>query len=280
MPEHEIIHLIQSSGKLPPMPKDFGEILGLLLKPTEYDVDQCVEYFSQFPKLESLLLEVLSDNSKIKIKTTKDAINYLGAKKAKLIAIAYATRLLLSYGRAKIFDKEKYWKHCLGTAFAAYIIASETQLVDKDRMFTYGLLHDIGTIVLDICLPEQLDKIDEMHQKGVHQIVSEKIVLKGITHSEVGQWLCKEWGLPDEILDMVALHHYPLLATRLTNEIRILHLADAISTNYYERLLGNHTTFVYADKMMEALNVKREFIEHVIEILPKEIENLNRIIHI
>lgn len=29
------------------------------------------------------------------------------------------------------------------------MIAAETQLFDKDKMFTYGLIHDIGITVLD-----------------------------------------------------------------------------------------------------------------------------------
>lgn len=280
MEQHNIINLIKTSGNLPQIPKDFGEILKMLLEPIEYDLNQCIENFLRFPQLEALLIQVLNYNAKFnrEIRTIKDAINYLGAKKAKIITIAYITRLLLpdNKGRAKLFNNKKYWKHCLGTSIAAYMIADETKLSDKDKMFTYGLIHDIGVTVLDICLPDYLDRIYELHTKGIHQIAAEKIVLSGITHAEVGMWICEEWGLPDEIAEVVAFHHSPLLSKRYMNEIRIMHLADSISTNYYERLIGNHTTFIYAEKIIKILNVDKEFIQDIIKRLPSEIDKLNR----
>lgn len=91
--------------------------------------------------------------------------------------ISYFTRLLLpdNKGRAKLFNNNKYWKHCIGTSIAAYMIADETKLSDKDKMITYGLIHDIGITVLDICLPDLLDKVHEQQMKGIHQIVAEKL---------------------------------------------------------------------------------------------------------
>ncbi|MBB2183293.1 HDOD domain-containing protein [Lachnospiraceae bacterium MD1] len=282
MDQHNIIKLIKASENLPQIPKDFGEIVNMFSKPNDYDLNLCVEYFSRFPELETVLIRELNYISKLekKIQTIKEAINYLGAKNSALIIIAYVTRLLIpdKNGRTKIFDNKKYWKHCLATSMAAYMISAETKLSDKDKMFTYGLIHDIGITVLDICLPDYLDEINEMHLKGTHQLIAEKIVLDGITHAEIGSWICKEWGLPDEILDIVGFHHTPMLANRNVDEVRIMHLADSISTNYYERLLGNNTTFIYTNKIMETLNINKAFIDYIIEKIPSEVDKLNRII--
>ena len=282
MDQHNILDMIKDSEELPKIPKGFGAILEMFSEPSDYDMDRCVEYFSCFPQLETFLIQGLNYDSKLnrEIRTIKEAISYLGAKNAVCIMIAYTTRLLIQnkHGRTKLFDNKKYWKHCLATSIASYMIAAETKLSSKDKMFTYGLIHDIGITVLDICLPDYLDRINEMKLKGTHQIVAEKIVLNGITHAEIGRWICKEWGLPDEILDVVALHHTPLLADRNIDEVRIIYLADSISTNYYERLLGNNTTFVYTNKIMEALNVNREFIDYIRERIPSEVEKLNRVI--
>lgn len=89
-------------------------------------------------------------------------------------------------------------------------------------------------------------------------------------------WVCTEWSLPDEIAEVIGFHHTPLLSERYVEEVRIMHLADSISTNYYEKLLGNSNTFIYADKIMETLNVDKEFIENIIMKLPSEIDKLNR----
>lgn len=284
MDEHNTIKLIRASGFLPEIPRSFGEILNMLLEPYEYNIDECVERFSKFPELEEILIKVLNFNSELnrKIETIKDAINYLGAKNAKIIAISYITRLMLpdKEGKAKIFNNRTYWKHCIGTAVAAYMLAESSGLSDKDKMFTYGLIHDIGVTVLDICLPEHLDKIHEMQSKGVHQIVAEKIVLGGITHAEIGSWIVKVWGLPEEIMEVVGHHHTPLLAKQYIEDVKIMHLADSISTNYYEKLLGNNTTFVYSGKIMESLHIDKAAIDRVILRLPAEVDKLNRVINL
>lgn len=281
MENHKTIKLIKESEYLPKIPKSFGKILNMLLDPCEYHMDACIEEFSKFPELERALIDFLNHNTSLnrEILDIRDATVYLGARIAKLIAIAHITRLLLPgrKGRANVFNTSKYWKHCIGTSIASYMIAAETGLSHKDKMYTYGLIHDIGVAVLDICLPEHLDKINILQNKGVHQIAAEKLVLGGITHSEIGMWLCKEWGLPDEIAEITGFHHYPFLCKNHEIEVKIMHLADSISTNYYENLLGNETTFIYSEKTMEFLGVTKEFVDEIIKRLPKEVERVERI---
>lgn len=282
MEKHEILKLIKNSKHLPQIPKSFGEILNMLLDPCDFNMDECIDKFSMYPQLESTLIKVLNYNSKLnrEIVSIKDAIVYLGAKNTRLIAISYITRLLLPdrKGRAKIFDNNTYWKHCIGTSIASYMIADRTGLCDKDKMFIYGLIHDIGVTVLDICLPEHLDKIHMLQQKGLHQIAAEKIVLSGITHSDIGMYLCQEWGLPDEISEIVGFHHTPLLSSKNITEVKVMHLADSISTNYYEKLLGNETTFLYSEKIMNALGVNKECIDEIVDRIPQEVKKVDRVI--
>lgn len=281
MQNHPIIKQIQQSNYLPKIPKAFGETLSMLLEPCEFNMDECIEKLSKLPKLESTLIQALNHYAKLnrEILTLKDAVLYLGAKNTRMIAIAYITRLLLPrrMGRAKIFDNKKYWKHCIASSVASYMIAAETGLCDKEKIFTYGLIHDIGVSVLDICLPEHLDRICTMQlEKGVHQIVVEKIVLGGITHAEIGMWLCREWGIPEEIVEVIGYHHYPFIHKQTSNEVKIMYLADSISTDYYENLLGTDRSFIYTNKVTEVLNLSKELIDNIIEKLPQEVNKIIR----
>jgi len=284
MQNHIIIKQIKESGYLPQIPKDFGEVLNMLLEPCEFNMDECIEKLSKIPELESTLIQVLNYTSRLnrEIVTLKDAVLYLGAKNTRMIAIAFITKLLLpnNSGRAKIFNNKSYSKHCIGTSIASYMIAYRTGLCDKDKIFTYGLIHDIGVTVLDICLPEHLDKIYTMKtEQGIHQIVAEKIVLSGITHTEIGMWLCDEWGIPDEIKEIVGYHHYPFVNSNIINEVRIMYLADFICANYYQKLLGWKKSFNYFDRVMELLNLSKEFIDEIAGKLPEEVEKINSAIN-
>lgn len=283
MDNHPTIKLIQQSGYLPDIPKEFGETLNMLLEPYDYDIDEFVEKLSTLPNLESTLIQALNYSTKLnrKFLTLKDAILYLGAKNARMIAIAYITGLMLlpnRNGRARKFDNIKYWKHCISTAIVSYNIAEKTGLCDKEKMFTYGLIHDIGVTVLNICLPDLLDNVYEMHiEKGRHPIIAEKVILGGITHSEIGMWLCREWGLPEEICEIVGYHHSPLAKKKNNNEVKIMYLADSISALFFLNLLGTSYSFTYSEQSREELNLTKEYIAELGERLPYEVEKVARL---
>jgi len=282
MNNHPTIKKIQQSGYLPAIPKEFGETLNMLLDTYEYDIDELVEKLSSLPNLESTLIQALNYSTKLnrRFLTLRDAVLYLGAKNARMIAIAYITGLMLPNrkGRSRKFDNLKYWKHCLGTSIASYLISEKTGLCDKEKMFTYGLIHDIGITVLNICLPDLLDEIYTMHlEKDCHQIVAEKVLLGGITHSDIGMWLCREWGFPDEICDVVGYHHSPLLNKEPRNEVKIMYLADYISAMHFENLVGTGCTFTYAERVKEELGLTKEFIDELVSALPDEVEKLIRV---
>lgn len=281
MHNHSIIKLIEHSGYLPEIPKEFGEILNLLLNPRDYHIDDCVSILSKIKGIEGVLIKTLSYKTNNRINTLKDAVVYLGAKNTRMIAIAFITRMMLpdKYGRTKKFNRNIYWKHCLGTSMASYFISTKTGLCDRDRMFTYGLIHDIGITVLDICIPGHLDRIFTIQvQQGLHQILAEKIVLEGITHAEIGMWICKKWGLPDEICDIVGYHHTPFVDNKTSNEVKIMHLADSISTVYYEKLLGSNKSLLYFDKTRELLKLSNEFVGNLIRRLPQEVDRISGLI--
>ena len=153
-------------------------------------------------------------------------------------------------------------------------IAKILNISDGNKLFTYGLIHDIGITILDACLPEKLTKISEKHMGGLHQIVAEKIVLNGLTHADIGKWICEEWGLPEEICDVVGYHHNPFLKENISIDVIIMHLADSISTNYYEGLLGNKIDFVYSEKTRLKLGLSKEIVQELADKLPEEVKKI------
>ncbi len=280
--DHKTIKLIQESGMLPAISETFGVALNMLLVPVHYDMDSCIDELVKYPELEQMLLNSLNRGYGLRrtIQSVKEAVVYLGAKNARIIIIAYITKLLLpNQGKTEIFDDIKYWNHCLATSIASYLIAERTGLSEGDKLFTYGLVHDIGVTVLDICLPELLSQIYSLQLKGSHQIVAEKLILDGLTHAEIGMWFCKKLGLSKEVTEIVGYHHTPFIANNLSDEVKIMHMADSISTNYYERLLGNDTTFLFSERIRLDLNIPIEFIHEISGKLPEEVEKVNQIIN-
>ena len=85
---------------------------------------------------------------------------YLGMQAVERLVIALLIKYLVpsKIGKSKELSSDKYWKHCLGTSISATFLAGKLGKVDKYKYFAYGLIHDIGVVTLDICLPNILDE--------------------------------------------------------------------------------------------------------------------------
>lgn len=281
MGDHKIYQLIENSGYLPKIPKDVGEVLEMLNSPVELDIDMLIEKVSNTEQLNELMIRNLNSGyfqlSK-RIDTIREAIIYLGMHTVQNLLIFFITSQLfnnLREKRPRIFTMKRYWNHVLGTSVASCMISSRIKVSDRYKLFSYGLIHDIGIAVLDTCLPELIDKITEKLQNGTHQIIAERIVLGGITHSDIGAWLCRKWNLRDDIVNIVEIHHTPFLAKSNNDELKIIHLADVISTDYYEKLFGLNLNHGMNTKIMNSLGIAENDIQVISEVLPKELEKLS-----
>lgn len=286
MQQHKIITMIKESRKLPELPEDVSQVINILKNPIDVDINLLIEKIGKAPELNELMLKSINSGYfqlGKEIKTIKEAVVYLGLQTVQNMLIFFMTRQLFPKKQLfpknviverRTFDMQKYWRHVLGTSVAACLLSAKIKKGDKYKLFSYGLIHDIGILVLDTCMPEMLDEITSRLLKGVHQIIAEKIVLKGITHSEIGAWLCRKWNIRNDITNIVEYHHTPLAAQDGQEDVNIIYLADVISTEYYEKLLGLHQDRVLNYKIMDALVVSEDDINDVARVMPGELEKL------
>lgn len=277
MNSKEIIDLLERSQELPKINRNVLEIISLIDGSEKINMEVLASKIARCGNLkDSLLANVNSGYFKIKrtINSLSEAVMYFGSKTVERMIIAYLIKVVIpnNIGRAKHLDREKYWKHSLGTSIAANILAEKLGNKEKYKYFAYGLMHDIGAGVLDICLPEIVDEVVLKQRKGLHQIVAERLVMEGFTHEHVGAWLCEKLGLPDDIKAVVAHHHTPLEEDTYKEEVYIMSIADSISSLYYERLLCMNSNYVLNKRAMEELGVTQEDIDEISRILPEMVE--------
>jgi len=278
MKEHKIYGLIENSPLLPKLPDNISQILILLKNPMETDIDLLIEKVSQLNDLNNLMLKNINSGYfrlSREIKSIKEAVVYLGMKTVQNLLIIHIIQQLFSDGeekRNRMFDMKMYWKHVLGTAVASCLVSEKLKKGDKYKLFSYGLLHDIGITILDICLPDYMDKVIEKIFKGLHQVAAERIVLGGITHADVGAWICRKWNIREDIINIIEFHHTPLYAQSDNEYIKMLYVGDVISNNYYQRLLGLNPNYEMDKQIAISLGLTDEDIREMVEEFPAALE--------
>ena len=177
----------------------------------------------------------------VDMESLSDLLDLIDQQTVGALLIEFLLRQVLpqQYRQTTNFDRRKHRRHTLGTAVAARIIATRTKISQPDRVFAYGMIHDLGVTVLDSCLPDLLDEVCHVRAKGSRQIVAEQVILYGLTHEDLGGWLCEKWKLPLAVKSVVKYHHRPLLATSGVDEAKLLYLADMLSAEKFVGLIGH-----------------------------------------
>jgi len=108
---------------------------------------------------------------------------------------------------AQKFDTLFFWQHCLFVAMLSKKIANALRHPNPDLVYTAGLIHDIGKVVLESYgRMTYSDFISTLNNSENANIENERNFF-GLTHTEIGHVFCQEWQLPEPITAVIACHH-------------------------------------------------------------------------
>lgn len=158
------------------------------------------------------------------------AVTLLGRERLKHTLIGSVLRGVFSSQDDPAFSMQAFWQHSIKTAIIARHLAQQsTQIDEPEAMFTAGLLHDIGKLLLINKYPERMLAAEEyMIQKRV-DILSAELSQIGLTHTVVGEALMDHWGLPKLLIDCAASHHEVVHDGANRYATHLIYLANQLS---------------------------------------------------
>jgi putative nucleotidyltransferase with HDIG domain len=204
-----------------------------------------------------------------RIVSLSQAVSRLGFSEIRAITLSIA---FMNVFKSLFVNYEKFWLHSITCAFLSMNLHQAAKAKGKaDRLFTCGILHDIGILILDQYFSDLYKKVFDIStsRRFDLQLVEERTL--GITHSEVGAFLLRKWKLPDEITDVIEYHHQPQLAKISTHDAKIVYLANFIANN---RGIDNGTGFFpegFYDDIWDELNIDMEIVPELIQNVEMEV---------
>lgn len=192
---------------LPPFPAVALQLISLLDDP-EVPMRRVVKLLRVDPAISAEILRV--SNSALyglsrRIDNLSHAIVVLGTDIVKRLAL---TAALGRFSRSLMRDEamRNCWDHSVACALIAERLADLLQ-APRDRAYTAGLLHDIGRLALLASFPDRYRKmLGEQPAPELDEFEAER-ALFGIDHCQAGEWLARQWKLPDEFVAAIADHH-------------------------------------------------------------------------
>lgn len=127
------------------------------------------------------------------------------------------------------FDMTAFWRRSVDCAVTARLLALECNVLDGERYFLLGLLHDIGHLVLWCNDSAQMQAIFAEHdQRGESLITLERRKL-GFDYAQVGAALLHTWHLPEASVAAIGRHPHPQVAKDYPLETAIVHIASVVA---------------------------------------------------
>ena len=161
-----------------------------------------------------------------KVSSVKQAIVLLGTNRLKQIVLATSTSNVL--GKALPgYDLKAgdLWRHSIAVSNAAVALAKYKKLSEPNNIFTPGLLHDVGKLVLGRFVEEHFEAIRQLVSNGVSLVVAENMVL-GTDHAEIGAQILSQWAFPPDVVNAVRFHHNPDMIHNVDIQTDLLYLAN------------------------------------------------------
>lgn len=161
-----------------------------------------------------------------KIQTVKQAVTRIGIKETQSIISAIAMKSIFVTDDVQVKNiMEKLWAHTLATASLASAIGRRSKEKDLDMLFTLGLTHDVGKVLLLSALSMIFSKKGKAQQLNVEDALHS---IQGI-HASFGGALLQRWGFPETMINAVAAHETPEIASHTPKVVLILFLANILT---------------------------------------------------
>lgn len=205
------------------------------------------------------------------------AVSLVGMRELRDIVFGiYATETFKGIPNSLI-SVEDFWKHSLNCAAAAQYIGRVARLRNADSLFTAGLLHDVGQLVMFSQDPQRarqaLENSLDSDNDGMLPHLAEKEVF-GYDHMQVGAAVARQWNFPDSLVSAIAHHHYPYECDEPSETLLAVHVANSIAVLAELRSRDVNDAPAIDPRAVEALGLPDDYVEQTLDFINARVPEL------
>jgi HD-like signal output (HDOD) protein len=232
---------IRTLGELPP----FSPILNKLLASLAQDDVSFIklgDLIEKDPVVAGNLLHLVNSALYARrgsINSVRHALSLLGINKLRNVVLGMSiTRMWNQVRTPPSWSMARFNMHSAAAGILSDLLAQRLTVQYAEGAFVAGLLHDVGRLLVALGLPEEYERILQMHETERKPLLECEMQVLGFTHPELSAEALAFWNLPQPIQNAVRHHHSPQLdASGLSpDEVTMSRVLDA--ANQYVNSTG------------------------------------------
>lgn len=218
--------LVRHVGNLPPLPQAAQKALALIRDPGA-SMSSISKVLEKDQVLTSLILRMANSayyGIIYPVGTVQQATVILGQSTIQSLILAasvapFLERPVPGYG----LERGELWRHAIGTAAGARIVAEPFGRQIAEEAYHAGLLCDIGKLAFEYLLRKENLKSTDWKSLSFEDLENKYF---GINHAALGAEIARRWRLADPLIAAINFHHNPNLAGDHDLLASAVHVAD------------------------------------------------------
>jgi len=139
------------------------------------------------------------------VASLQQAVSLIGLRGVTMMALCCSLLGSRTSNTCPGFDQETFWAHSLACGVAARTLVSHVAKTPPEEAFVAGLLSQIGRSVFAAGVPEVYAKVLAASKQAPRDLPSLEQVFLGETYATIGSKLLRGWGLPEELVEAIAV---------------------------------------------------------------------------
>lgn len=224
--------LLSRINELPRIQKVLQDLLNMV-NHKEVDFEQLSQKISTDQVLSARMLRMANSahfGGSTPVSSVHQALLRVGTGPVRTLVVASV--LSSAFPKLKTLDLNQYWADTFEVSVIASKIAEQIQ-IDPYEVFTTGILHNIGELMIHTLVPDVAIEIANRTQNG-EDAISVQEELLNISAPTLGAKLAKTWKFPAPMIDAIANFHEPRDAELSPQMATTIHLARSINSDWDE----------------------------------------------
>ena len=225
--------LLSSTTKMYSMPDVYFRVKALVDDPDARMAD-LASVIGADPGLTARLLRLANSaffGMTARVDTVSKAVNLLGMQQVHDLVLATSITRTFAHVSSKVMDMPRFWRQSVHCGILARELAGACNMLDGERLFAAGLLHDVGHLLMYQGVPElaQAARL-QAEQQGMPLFRVERSLL-GFDYAQVGAALMHAWKLPRGLEEAIEFHPEPARAQSFLREVCVVHIAAQLAAH-------------------------------------------------
>lgn len=268
--------ILDGLGQVPTLPAIVAKVLEVINHPTA-SADAAAQIIGKDLALSAKVLRLVNSafyGIPRTISSIDQAVIILGFQTVRSLVMSASVMKMLGRGGRGSLDRRRVWRHSVGAALAARMVARRQRRLglDAEALFMAGLLHKIGVLVLDGS--EDVGYAEVLREALTGSATLPELERRhlGIDHAAIGGLLAEKWGLPDELKEPIRRHLDPLGPELDPQAACVVHLASHLVERAGIAAFEGHVQWVLDPAILEVLGFHEDELVDLQLALEVEIE--------